>query len=1078
MDFRVLGSLEVSAGDAIAELGPPKQRALLAILLLHAGEIVSIDRLVDLLWAEKAPRTATHSIQIYVSDLRRAFEALGGNRTLSTRPPGYQLDADPASIDAIQFERLVHEGTRALRAGDHAGGAASLRAALRLWRGPALSDFTYEEFAQPYIRRFHDMHLDAIEELAAAELEGGHPSEAVPMLDASIRDDPLRERSRELLMLALYRSGRHAEALRTYQQLCSLLVEELGLDPSPPLQRLQERILLHDPSLLPPREAPAGPMPARNPYKGLRPFAESDADDFFGRDELVDRLVKTLAGGAKLVALVGPSGSGKSSAIAAGLIPALRGGAVPGSEDWVIAQMVPGAHPLEEAESVVSEAADAPAGLAQILGPDEAMSAPPRGLALIRGDGRLLLVIDQFEELFAITNELPRRQFLSAIAKAVNEPETQLTVLLALRADYYDRPLLHTEFAEAFSSGVVNTLPMTAHELEAVVVGPAKRTGVAVEQALLAELIADAADRPGTLPLLEFALTELFDQMAGASLTVDGYRAIGGLRGVLSQSAEALYGAMSLDERQVAMQVFLRLVKLGHGTAETRRRLPILELTGLDLDPVVLSKVLESFGHRRLLSFDRDAATGQATVEVAHESLFREWERLAAWIDRHRAALQRYETFLAATEEWEASGRHPDYLLTGTRLAEFEAWSLEGTLHITGTQREFLAAGLARQSDELDAERKRAEGERRLEQRARQRLVALGVAVAVVIGGTGYGLWSGLFSTAPRVALMHSGEGEVDALGEAGFDRAVSEFGLVGEDHVLEAFSEQWADDIRAVAGSGVDLMINTEGAWNADEIVREFPETNFVWASPVGDAPNAAYYFFAEQEGAYLAGVAAALTSTTHEIGFIGGYDDSIIWTWNAGYEAGARAIDPDIQIASAYLSRGGDVSGFHDAAAAEQEASRMYAAGADVVFHAAGDSGVGVFEAATALSTAERKLWAIGVDSDQYETVGSISGAVHPDEWRLHILTSVLKRVDLATYEFLAEYAQGEFRPGRHTFDLASGGVDISYSGHYIDDIAQQIDAAREGIISGRISVPCVPVAKLALAQERGYPIDFCDG
>jgi basic membrane protein A len=223
---------------------------------------------------------------------------------------------------------------------------------------------------------------------------------------------------------------------------------------------------------------------------------------------------------------------------------------------------------------------------------------------------------------------------------------------------------------------------------------------------------------------------------------------------------------------------------------------------------------------------------------------------------------------------------------------------------------------------------------------------------------------------------------------------------------------------------------------------------------------------------------VAAALTSTTHEIAFIGGYDDSVIWTWHAGYEAGARAIDPDIQIASAYLSRGGDASGFHDAAAAEQEASRMYAAGADVVFHAAGDSGVGVFEAATALSTAERKLWAIGVDSDQYETVGSISGAVHPDEWRLHILTSVLKRVDLATHEFLAEYAQGEFRPGRHTFDLASGGMDISYSGHYIDDIAQQIDAAREGIMSGRISVPCVPVAKLALAQERGYPVDFCDG
>jgi basic membrane lipoprotein Med (substrate-binding protein (PBP1-ABC) superfamily)/DNA-binding SARP family transcriptional activator len=1073
MDFRLLGSLEVTARGAVAELGPPKQRALLTILLLHAGEIVSIDRLIDLLWDDKPPRTATHSIQIYVSDLRRSLEGLGGDRILATRPPGYQLDADPASIDTTQFERLVQEGTRALRAGDRAGGAASLRAALRLWRGPALSDFAYEEFAQPYIRRFHDMHLDAVEELAAAELEAGQASEVVPMLDAAIRDDPLRERSRELLMLALYRSGRHAEALRTHQQLRSLLVEELGLEPSPPLQRLQERILLHDPSLLPPRGAAAGPAQARNPYKGLRPFDESDADDFFGRDELVARLLDALAGGARLIALVGPSGSGKSSAIAAGLIPVLRGGAVRGSVGWAIAQMTPGANPLAEAESVVSEAASVPTGVGQIL-----ESAPPVGLPLIRGGGHLLLVIDQFEEVFAITDEPHRRQFLSAVATSVNEPDTHLTVLLALRADYYDRPLLHAEFAEVFSSGVVNTLPMTARELEAAIVRPAQRAGVAIEPALLAELVADAADRPGTLPLLEFALTELFDHKTGASLTVDGYHTLGGLRGVLSRSAEALYGALTPDERQVAMQVFLRLVQLGRGTAESRRRLPILELTGLELDPVVLSKVLDSFGRRRLLSFDRDPVTGQATVEIAHESLFREWERLAAWIDRHRAALQRYETFLAATEEWEASGRHPDYLLAGTRLAELEAWSVEGTLLVTEKQRAFLAAGLARQRSEQAAERSRAEGERRLERRARRRLVALGVVVAVVIGGTGYGVWSGLFSPAARVALLHSGEGEVDVLHEAGFDRAVSEFGLVGQDQVLTAFSDQYTGDIRAVAGTGVDLIIITEGAWNADEFVREFPDTNFVWAHRVGDAPNAAYFSFTEQEGAYLAGVAAALTSTTHSIGFIGGYDDSIIWTWHAGFEAGARSIDPEIRIASAYLSPQGDASGFRNAAAAEHEASRMYAAGADVVFHAAGDSGVGVFEAATALSTAGRQLWAIGVDSDQYETVGSISGAVHPDEWRDHILTSVLKRVDLATYEFLAEYAQGVFRPGQHTFDLESGGMDISFSGNYIDEIAGEIQAAREGIISGQISVPCIPAAKLSLAEARGYAVDFCHG
>ena len=1074
MEFRLLGSLAVSADGAVAELGPPKQRALLAILLLHAGEIVSVDRLIDLLWGESPPRTAQHSIQIYISDLRKALEGLGGRGMLATRPPGYELAAEPESIDAKRFEALVEEGTRTLRTGDPAEGTKQLRAALSLWRGPALSDFTYEEFAQPYIRRFHDMHLDAIEELASAELEAGRASDAVQMLDAAIRDDPLRERSRELLMLALYRSGRHAEALRTYQQLRSQLVDELGLDPSPPLQRLQERILLHDPTLLPRSQPDADATVARNPYKGLRPFAESDAGDFFGREDLVDRLLRALSGGARLVALVGPSGSGKSSAIAAGLIPALRGGAVPGSEEWLVAQMVPGANPLAEVEAVVAASAEMPTGLDTLLGSNEERRGTGTGLRLISGS-RLLLVIDQFEELFTITDEQARRRFLSAIAAAVAEPDTMLTVVLALRADYYDRPLLHAEFAPVFIPGVVNALPMTASELETVVVGPAERAGAFVEPALLAELVAEAADRPGTLPLLEYALTELYDQMTKGSLTLQGYRALGGMRGVLSRSAEALYAALGQDERQMTMQVFLRLVQLGHGTTESRRRLPISDLTGLDLDPVLLSKVLESFGSRRLLSFDRDAATGQATVEVAHESLFREWERLAGWIDRHRTALQRFETFMAATDEWEASDRHTDYLLTGTRLAEFEAWSQEGTLQIGGKQREFLDAGLVRRRDEESAEEARAEGEQRLEQRARRRLVALGMALAVLIGGAGLGIWSGWFSSVPRVALLHGGVGEIDALGEAGFDRAVSEFGLVGEDVLIEEPVWEWPDDVRALAESGANLILVTGGAWDAESINREFPNTRFVWGAPVDDgAPNSAYAFFAEQEGAYLAGVAAALTSRSGKIGFIGGYDDGFIWTWHAGYEAGARSIRPEIEIFSTYLS---NETGFHDAPAANAEARRMFEAGADVVFHAAGDSGVGVIAAATGLSTAEHQLWAIGVDSDQYVTVGAISGVVHPDRWRQHILTSVLKRIDVATYELLAEFAQGKFRPGRHTFDLASGDMDISYSGGFLEDIRLQIEAARQQIISGQVVVPCLPAEKVALALERGfYSEDWC--
>jgi DNA-binding SARP family transcriptional activator len=291
MQFRLLGALEAGSGGTVVDLGPPKQRAVLAILLLHVGEIVSIDRIIDLLWGDEPPRTAAHSVQIYVSDLRKSLEAVAGKRLILTRPPGYQLDTPPETVDARHFEALVQRGSAQLNAGDRDAAIATLRTALELWRGPALSDFAYEEFAQPYVRRLHDMHLDAIETLAAAELDAGRTGQVVPLLEAAIRDDPLRERSRELLMVALYRSGRHAEALRNYDKLRELLRDELGLEPSPSLQRLRDRVLLHDPALVPIAEREPEAVATRNPYKGLQAFGESDAEDFFGRDALVERLV-------------------------------------------------------------------------------------------------------------------------------------------------------------------------------------------------------------------------------------------------------------------------------------------------------------------------------------------------------------------------------------------------------------------------------------------------------------------------------------------------------------------------------------------------------------------------------------------------------------------------------------------------------------------------------------------------------------------------------------------------------------------------------------------------------------------
>jgi basic membrane lipoprotein Med (substrate-binding protein (PBP1-ABC) superfamily) len=788
----------------------------------------------------------------------------------------------------------------------------------------------------------------------------------------------------------------------------------------------------------------------------------------------VERLLESLRDGRNLIALVGPSGSGKSSVIAAGLIPRLREDAIEGSEHWVIASMVPGTNPLAEVEAVIAASTDVPQGLARLLDPDSTPARRATDLRTMPRGARLLVVIDQFEELFTLTDDTQRQRFLTAIAGAVTEPGTQITVLLALRADYYDRPLHHPEFARVFAPGVVNVLPMTAHELEAAVVGPAGRAGLSVEPALLAELVADAAHRPGTLPLLEYALTELFDQRTDASLTLDGYRVLGGIRGVLSRSAEALYNSLSAEERHVAMQVFLRLVQLGHGTTESRRRLPLADLTGLDLDPVSLSKVLETFGQRRLLSFDRDAATDQATVEVAHESLFREWERLADWIDRHRTALRRYESFMGAADEWEANGRHPDYLLTGTRLTEFEASNQEGTLQITGRLREFMAGGIARREAEQAAARAQAESQRRLERRARWRLAALAAVIAVTVGGLGLAAWAGVFANAKEVALVHEGTGEFDLLSEAGFDLAVAEFGLRGEEFLFEEKPDNVdakVAELLELTAAGPELVIVGGGSWPVVELAQNRPNVRWISRDRIDDLPNVAYWDYFDHEGAYLAGVVAALRSRTGTIGFVGGYDGWFIWTFHGGYIAGARSVAPDIEVLSAYLSVGADFSGFHNAGAAEREASRMYEAGADIVFHASGDSGVGVFEAATALSTPDRHLWAIGVDSDQYETVLQLPGAVHPEEWRRHILTSVLKHLDLVNYVFLADFAQGRFTPGGRTFGLASGVFDISYSGGYIEDLRPQIEAARAAIVADEVLVPCVPPEREAQAAEAGW-------
>ena len=258
MHVRILGPLEVEDEKAPVALGGQRQRALLAVLVLARGSVVSSDRLIDGLWEEEAPATARNVVQGHVSQLRKAF---GGNGRLETRGHGYVLHLEQGELDVDQFEELFADGRRLLTEDDPAAASGALLEALALWRGPALADFAYEPFASAEAARLEDRRLACLEERIEADLALGRQVDLVPELEGLVRDHPLRERFRGQLMLALYRAGRQAEALDAYQDARRALVDELGIEPGPALQELERQILNQDPGLAPPArvEPPAAP---------------------------------------------------------------------------------------------------------------------------------------------------------------------------------------------------------------------------------------------------------------------------------------------------------------------------------------------------------------------------------------------------------------------------------------------------------------------------------------------------------------------------------------------------------------------------------------------------------------------------------------------------------------------------------------------------------------------------------------------------------------------------------------------------------------------------------------------------
>jgi hypothetical protein len=447
-------------------------------------------------------------------------------------------------------------------------------------------------------------------------------------------------------------------------------------------------------------DPPTHPLPVgepRNPFKGLRAFNSNDAQDFFGRDTLIQELVDILKGmllaekpgkpGSRLLSAIGPSGSGKSSVMMAGLLPHLQRGDIAGSEQWVYLEpMAPGPHPLEALVLTLSPYFPNRSlkSIRQDLEGDSARGLQLLATLLVKEPGqKVVLLIDQFEELFNLTtSEKERQQFIDLLVTAATEPGGPLLLLLTLRADFYDRPFPYRELSWLIQRYQSVVLPMEMRDLRAAIRQPAALPDVQLtfEGNLVGDLLFEVQGQPGALPLLQFTLDQLFERRQNRLLTVQAYQEIGGVKGALAKQAEATYAALPSEEhRRLARSLFLRLIDPGLTELDTtRRRATLTELSlSTPQETELLQQVTGHFLAARLLTTSEIA--GIPTIEVSHEALIREWARLDDWLWEARDDIRLQQTISKDVAEWERRGKPKDRLYRGSQLKEAKNWARNNT---------------------------------------------------------------------------------------------------------------------------------------------------------------------------------------------------------------------------------------------------------------------------------------------------------------------------------------------------------------------------------------------------------------
>ncbi len=461
------------------------------------------------------------------------------------------------------------------------------------------------------------------------------------------------------------------------------------------------------------------------PWKGLAAYGVADEPWFAGRERQVAELLARVAT-AQLLAVVGASGSGKSSLVFAGLVASLEAGALPGSEGWVQLAMRPGPHPMRELARVGLRGADPNRDrVADLLG------------RLVYGDSstaRVVLVVDQLEEAWtACADPGERAAFLDTIVE-IGKSDPRCTLVLVVRADYLGELADHPTLAHALGDVTVLVGAPTEAEARRSVELPAQRAGLDLDVGLADALVTDVSDEPGSLPLLSTALTELWQQRDGNRLTLAAYVAAGGIRGAVARMAERAYGALDAELQAATPILMRRLAGPGDGDATTRRRVPLAELGALPDRRV--RAVVDPLAEARLLSVSADH------VEVAHEALFREWPRLRAWLEEDAASRSVQRRLAAAAAEWDAGGRETSELWRGTRLAAGTDFAASHPDEVTDIEAAFLDAGQAQHDAERRAAEERAIAAARQNRRLRWLLGGLGLVLVVALIAGALAIWS------------------------------------------------------------------------------------------------------------------------------------------------------------------------------------------------------------------------------------------------------------------------------------------------------------------------------------------------